>query len=72
MPTVPGVVGLDWRKSSRSASNGQCVEVAATLDAVAVRDSKDPGGPILQFGTETWREFVGSVRAGAFDVSESS
>jgi hypothetical protein len=68
MSTAPEVGGLAWRKSSRSAGNGQCVEVAATPDAVAVRDSKDPSGPILLFGSETWREFVGSVRAGAFDV----
>jgi hypothetical protein len=72
MSFVPEVGGLEWRKSSRSAGNGACVEVAATLDVVAVRDSKDPSGPILQFGTKTWREFVGSVRAGTFDVSESS
>ena len=34
-----------WRKSSRSTSTSTCVEVGNTLDAV--RDSKNPGGPVL-------------------------
>jgi hypothetical protein len=34
-----------WRKSSRSDSGGSCVELAHTLGAV--RDSKNPGGPVL-------------------------
>jgi len=52
---------------SRSAGNGACVEVAFTADAVAVRDSKDPAGAVLWFGTDAWREFVSSVRTGVLD-----
>jgi hypothetical protein len=36
---------LRWRKSSRSDTGGSCVELAHTLGAV--RDSKNPGGPVL-------------------------
>ncbi|MFI0371036.1 DUF397 domain-containing protein [Actinomadura sp. 1N219] len=37
-----------WRKSSHSASNGgDCVELALLPSTVAVRDSKDPNGPVL-------------------------
>jgi hypothetical protein len=49
-----------WRKSSRSSSSGQnCVEVAANLPGiVAVRDSKDPGGPVLVIATVEWHRFL--------------
>ncbi|MFG2054731.1 DUF397 domain-containing protein [Micromonospora sp. NPDC048930] len=53
-----------WRKSSRSgASGGNCVEVADNLPGVvAVRDSKDPAGPVLAFPPAAWRSFVGFAR----------
>jgi hypothetical protein len=56
-----------WRKSSRSAAAGNCVEVARTPDAVAVRDSKNPTGALLRFDLASWREFVRSVSDGMFD-----
>lgn len=34
-----------WRKSSKSDTGGQCVEVRH--DLAALRDSKQPGGPQL-------------------------
>ncbi|GAA4240368.1 DUF397 domain-containing protein [Actinomadura meridiana] len=37
-----------WRKAGRSLSNGgECVELADAAGVVAVRDSKDPDGPVL-------------------------
>ena len=58
--------GAVWRKSSYSGANGgNCVEVAATARTVAVRDSKDSGGPVLTFGPRAWEQFAGQVKADA-------
>ena len=48
-----------WRKSSYSGSNGNCVEVARNLTGiVAIRDSKNTDGPILLSKPEQWRVFI--------------
>lgn len=48
-----------WRKSSHSGANGDCVEVGRPAPAqVAVRDSKDPGGPRLAFTARQWTAFI--------------
>lgn len=52
-----------WRKSSRSGGGGNCVEVADNLPGiVAVRDSKDPDGPVLTFTPTAWASFVTAVK----------
>jgi hypothetical protein len=58
----------EWRKSSRSGAQGNCVEVAVNVPGVAaVRDSKDPDGPKLIFTPAEWDAFTAGVRAGEFD-----
>jgi hypothetical protein len=57
-----------WFKSSLSYSNGACVEVASLPGGhVGVRNSRDPGGPVLRFTPDEWFAFIGGVRGGEFD-----
>lgn len=55
--------GARWRKSSYTTSNGgECVELAGLPGVVAVRDSKDPGGPALVFSRSQWRAFLAGLK----------
>ncbi len=58
----------NWKKSSRSGSGGDCVELrlAETPGRVEVRDSKDPDGPTLTFPAGAVAELVSAFRAGQF------
>lgn len=51
---------LHWFKSSYSGSDGgDCVEVAAKLNVVYVRDSTAVGGgPVLRVGRDEWAAFL--------------
>lgn len=51
--------GLRWVKSSLSFSNGACVEVAELPGKqIAVRDSKNPGGPVFVMSSRTFTQFA--------------
>lgn len=53
---------LIWRRASYSGDQGgNCVEVADMADGTAVRDSKDPDGPVLTVSPAQWATFVGAV-----------
>ncbi|WP_433539336.1 DUF397 domain-containing protein [Micromonospora sp. CA-249363] len=54
------MTGAQWRKSTKSGSNGgNCVEVADNLPGVVlVRDTKDRDGGTLAFGPAQWQGFV--------------
>jgi hypothetical protein len=57
-----------WIKSSLSAYNGNCVEVAdLSGDSIRVRDSKNPRGPVLTFTSAEWDAFIGGVHNGEFN-----
>jgi hypothetical protein len=53
----------EWRKSSYSGQDGNCVEVARNLPGlVAVRDSEKPDGVKLVISQESWRVFLKGLR----------
>ncbi|WP_405004723.1 DUF397 domain-containing protein [Kitasatospora purpeofusca] len=62
---------VNWRKSTYSGGDNECIEVADGAPGVLpVRDSKDPLGPSLVFTSEAWAAFVAGVRAGEFGIGD--
>lgn len=65
---------IAWRRSRRSGTQGQCVEVAITPDAILVRNSRHPDGPVLRFTRAEWLAFLGGeddasgAKGGEFDL----
>jgi hypothetical protein len=54
-----------WRKSSYSGTAGNCIEVTNLgHEAWAVRDSKDPAGPVLTFTADEWSAFTLTITVG--------
>jgi hypothetical protein len=48
---------LKWRKSSR-CTDGGCIEIAIKDDAILLRSSVDPDGPVLAFTPAAWRDLI--------------
>ncbi|WP_406447179.1 DUF397 domain-containing protein [Streptomyces sp. NBC_00876] len=47
----------EWRKSSYSAGEGQCVEITGLPGGIALRDSKDKQLPALRYTDRGWNAF---------------
>ena len=63
--SVPGsAAGATWRKSTFSAYNGSCVEVADLAPGqIGVRDSKaGPRSPVLVFDRADWASFLRTLK----------
>jgi Domain of unknown function (DUF397) len=63
-PDHPG--NLTWRKSSYSNGQGNCVEVAPLGPAIAIRDSKDPDGPVLACTRAAMTALLSGIKNGEF------
>jgi Domain of unknown function (DUF397) len=59
--------GLAWLKAQSSTHNGACVEIAESAGKIAIRDSKDPDGPILVYTPAEFKAFLSGSRNGEFD-----
>jgi hypothetical protein len=60
-----------WRKSRRSNSSANCVEVATATgrQMVGVRDSKQRGlGPVVEVAVPAWETFLAAIRQGKADL----
>ncbi|MFC6082332.1 DUF397 domain-containing protein [Sphaerisporangium aureirubrum] len=52
-----------WSKSTYSGMQENCLEVAVLAGTGrAVRDSKNPGGPVLGVTDDGWRAFVSGIK----------
>jgi hypothetical protein len=57
-----GLSRAEWRKSSYSGTNGNCVEVADAERVVMVRDTKDRDGGTVTFAPGAWTNFTASLK----------
>ncbi|MFE5593474.1 DUF397 domain-containing protein [Streptomyces sp. NPDC056549] len=65
MGTNQNLPGAYWRKSSHSGdTGGDCIEIADLAVHVAVRDSKNPEGPVLLAGPAASTAFVSAAAQG--------
>ncbi len=53
----------DWRVSTYTGGQGNCVEVGRSATTIAVRDTKDREGPVLHFDPAAWRAFMQRLKA---------
>ncbi|MFC8091136.1 DUF397 domain-containing protein [Streptomyces sp. NPDC057301] len=65
MESTEILAGIQWRKSSYSGDEGgQCIEIAATPHTtIAIRDSKNPAGPIVTLDPAAFNSFLGWAKA---------
>jgi len=57
---------LDWRVT-RLCDGGACVRVARRGDSVLIGNTNKPEGPISEFTTDEWRQFLAGAKLGDFD-----
>ncbi|NYH77067.1 MULTISPECIES: DUF397 domain-containing protein [Actinopolyspora] len=55
-----------WRKSSRSNSGGNCVEVTVTPTVAGVRDTKDRSAGYFTTNRKQWQAFLDAVKTDRF------
>jgi hypothetical protein len=74
MERIPNGVSADslsdvvWLKSHHSTADGNCVELALLISGqVAMRNSRDPHGPVLVYTRAEIACFIAGTKEGEFD-----
>jgi hypothetical protein len=70
-PTPSELTRAAWFKATASNGSQSCVEVAHLESWTAVRDSKDPDGPVHCYTPREWACFLDGARSGEFDRPQS-
>ncbi|APU15580.1 MULTISPECIES: DUF397 domain-containing protein [Actinoalloteichus] len=52
-----------WRTSTRTAQNGNCVEIGDGAELIAIRDTKDREGGTLVVSRVAFDSFLSSVKS---------
>jgi Domain of unknown function (DUF397) len=55
-------MNLNFRTSSYSGGEGNCIAVANDTGRVAVMDTKDKQGPVLRFSADAWKAFAKQLK----------
>ncbi|SDK52082.1 DUF397 domain-containing protein [Streptomyces indicus] len=59
------LTSAQWRKSSYSGdTGGDCIEIAPLTPRIAIRDSKNPDGPVLTLTPDAFARFVEAAACG--------
>jgi hypothetical protein len=61
-PTVARLAAAEWFRSSYSAVNNECVEMAYIEPLIGIRDSKDPARGVLTIESNAFSLFLSSIK----------
>lgn len=53
-------------RTSSYCNSGTCVAAAVTREGTAVRDDKNPDGPVLAFPRKSWTAFLDGIRVNRY------
>jgi hypothetical protein len=58
------ILAVAWRKSSFSASAGNCIKVAIQNNSVFIGDTKNQNREIISVSYSAWRGFIQAIQDG--------